>query len=254
MLIDTHCHLEKEEYDDVNSLIDDIFQGEVGILVVSGYDVKSSKEALALAHKYNNIYATVGFHPHECTTISRDDLKLLDEWLEDEKVVGLGEIGLDYYYDLEQKEQQIDLFKKQVDIAIKHDKPIVVHNRDASTDVYDILSKTRARGVIHCFNDNLDIAKKFIELGFLLGVGGIITFKSNHNKSVIESVPLDYIVLETDSPYLTPEPYRGTKNSPLYLPLVANALAKLKAVEYNEVAAKTSSNARRIFDFKRDLW
>lgn len=253
MLIDTHCHLEEQEYSNLDDLINEIFETNVGALIVSGYDVKTSNEAIALAHKYNNIYATVGFHPHDSGKITDEDYSLFDKWLLDDKVVGVGEIGLDYFYDLDQRDEQIEMFKRQLDIAVKFNKPVVIHNRNASADIYNILKDKKARGVIHCFNDNLEMATKFMDLGFYLGVGGIITFKNNNIKNVIQSVPLDYIVLETDSPYLTPEPHRGKQNSPLNLPLIAHAISNLKDMEYNEVATITTSNAKHIFDFRHDL-
>lgn len=249
MLIDTHCHLEKKEYQNLNDLIQHIFNTDVKVLIVSGYDVETSKEAVALAHQYKNMYATVGFHPHECLNISDEDYTLFDEWLKDDKVVGVGEIGLDYYYDSDVKDRQIEMFNRQIDIAIKYDKPIVVHNRNASEDIYEILKDKKARGVIHCFNDSYEMAQKFINLGFLLGIGGIITFKKNNISDVIDKLNIKNIVLETDAPYLSPEPLRGRQNTPSNLPLIASAIAKIKGIDYDEVALVTSQNAMRLFDF-----
>ena len=249
MLIDTHCHLDEKEYDNLDELIKGSHEFDIKRLVVSGYDVKSSYEAVALAHKYSNVYATVGFHPHDSGEIQEQDYKRFDEWMKDKKVVGIGEIGLDYHYDLKEKDAQIIMFKRQIAIAYKYSKPIVVHNRDASDDIYNILRDSNVIGIIHCFNDDLETAKKFTDLGFLLGIGGIITFKKNNIKSVIENISMEYIVLETDSPYLSPEPFRGRENSPLNLSFVAKAISVIKCIEYNEVASITTSNAERIFDF-----
>lgn len=253
MLIDTHCHLEEKDYSDLDELINNAFRSDVKIMIISGYDVKSSQNAINLAHKYNNIYATVGFHPNDCGDLSDDDYGKLEEWLKDEKVVGIGEIGLDYHYDEKEKDKQQFIFKQQLEIATIYNKPVVIHNRDASSDIYDILKETKVRGIIHCFNEDIDMAKKFIELGFLLGIGGIVTFKKNNLKQVVYELSLDNIVLETDSPYLTPEPLRGQKNNPSHLQLVAAAISKIKEVSYNEVAETTTMNAMQLFDFKPDL-
>ena len=253
MLIDTHCHLEKKEYGNLDKLIESIFNADVKIMIVSGYDVATSREAVELAHKYKNIYATVGFHPSECNDIKEEDYIYFNEWLNDEKVVGIGEIGLDYHYSEEDKEKQQIMFKRQLDIAKKFMKPVVIHCRDAREDIYRILSDTNVKGIIHCFSDDLEYANKFIDLGFLLGIGGIITFKNSKLKSVIESIALDSIVLETDSPYLSPEPFRGIQNSPSNLSLIASAIATIKSNTYNEVAAITTSNASRVFDFNCNL-
>lgn len=253
MLIDTHCHLEEKDYNDLDGLINNVFKNDVKVMIISGYDVKSSQNAIDLAHKYNNTYATVGFHPNDCGDLSDSDYEKLKEWLKDEKVVGIGEIGLDYHYDGTKKDKQQAVFKKQLEIATIYNKPVVIHNRDASSDIYEILKATKVRGIIHCFNEDIDMARKFIELGFLLGIGGIVTFKKNNLKQVVYELSLDNIVLETDSPYLTPEPFRGQKNNPSHLQLVAAAISKIKEVSYNEVAETTTLNAMRLFDFKPDL-
>ncbi len=250
MLIDTHCHLEKKEYKNVDDMVKKIFKTDVKILIVSGYDVKSSIEAIKLAHRYDNVYATVGFHPHNILEIKETDYNYFDEWLKDSKVVGVGEIGLDYHYDYEYKDKQMEIFKKQIDIAINYGKPIIVHNRDASNDICDILKEKKIAGIIHCFNDNLDMATKFIGLGFLLGIGGIITFRNNKLKEVISNIGLDNIVLETDAPYLAPEPFRGKQNSSLNLPLIVDEVAKITNTSYEKVSLITTSNALSLFDLK----
>jgi TatD DNase family protein len=253
MLIDTHCHLDEDEYDDLEQIIEKILGSEVKVLIVSGCDIKSSNAAIELAHKYEGIYATVGFHPHNSTHLTEQDYKMFDKWLTDEKVIAVGEIGLDYYYDESEKDEQIEIFKRQIKIASAYNKPVIVHNRDASDDIYDILKNSGVKGIIHCFNDTIENANKFIELGFKLGIGGIITFKKNNLKQVVQNISLDHLVLETDSPFLTPEPFRGKQNSPLYLPLVANEMALVKGVTYNEVASATSNNVKQLFDFNCDI-
>lgn len=254
MLIDAHCHLEEKDYSNLDEFINKVFESDVKAIIISGYDVNSSQNAINLAHKHHNIYATVGFHPNDCGELSDSDYEKLKEWLNDKKVVGIGEIGLDYHYDENDRDKQIGVFKRQLEIASIYNKPVVIHNRDASNDIYNILREVRVRGIIHCFNDDLEMANKFINLGFLLGIGGIVTFKKNNLKQVVHEIPLKNIVLETDSPYLTPEPFRGQKNNPVYLQLVAETISKIKEVSYDEVAGTTTANAMRLFDFKPDLW
>jgi TatD DNase family protein len=253
MLIDTHCHLEKKEYKNLETLLKDIFNTDVKIVIVSGYNVESSIQAISLAHDYNNIYATVGFHPNDCTNLTESDYAYFDDWLQDEKVVGLGEIGLDYYYGENDRNEQIGRFKRQIEIASKYSKPIIVHNRNASEDVYNILKDSNIRGIIHCFNDDIGMADKFVSLGFFLGIGGILTFKNSNLKNVIKELDIHNIVLETDSPYLSPEPFRGLQNSPINVQIIANEIARIKGISYNEVASVTTSNAFRLFDLNSKI-
>lgn len=253
MLIDTHCHLNEDDYDHLDELLIDIFNNDIKAVIVSGSDIKSSNEAVSLAHKYERVYATVGFHPHDCEMVNESSYTMFDQWLADNKVVGIGEIGLDYFYHIDDKDKQKEMFERQVDIAIQYNKPIVVHNREASEDVYNILKDKKVEGVIHCFNDDLIMAKKFMDLGFYLGIGGIITFKKNNLKNVIVNIPIEYIVLETDSPYLSPEPYRGRKNNPMNLALIAKSISEIKKITYKDVVLETTSNAKRLFDLKDNL-
>ncbi|MDD2202802.1 MAG: TatD family hydrolase [Bacilli bacterium] len=249
MLIDIHCHLDEHEYKDLDKLMEEILDSEVKMVIVSGSDIKSSNEAIELAHKYDFVYATVGFHPHNCMNLKEHDYQMFDKWLTDKKVIAIGEIGLDYYYDEEVKDKQIEVFKRQIEIAEAYQRPVIIHERNASEDIYDILKNCNVKGIIHCFNGSLESANKFIDLGFLLGIGGIITFKKNNLKEVVKDIPLDYLVLETDSPYLTPVPFRGKQNTPLNLPLVASAMALIKEVTYSEIVSRTSNNVKHLFDF-----
>ncbi|MFA5407334.1 MAG: TatD family hydrolase [Bacilli bacterium] len=253
MLIDTHCHLDEEQYETLDVLMGKIASSQVKAIIVSGYDTKSSNEAIALAHKYNNVYATVGFHPCDSGLISESEYSNFDKWLKDDKVVAVGEIGLDYYHSEINKNDQILKFKTQINIALKYKKPVIIHNRNASDDVYDILKNSKVKGVIHCFSDDLIMAQKFISLGFMLGIGGIVTFKNSNLKVVLKDIPLDYIILETDSPYLSPEPFRGKQNNPLNLPIIAASIADIKGIEYSELAEATFLNTERLFDLKINI-
>lgn len=250
MLIDTHCHLEKNEYKNLEELIAKIFKSDIDKIIINGYDVASNQEALDSAEKYKNVYAAVGFHPEMVNEIKEQDYKILEKQILHKKVVAVGEIGLDYYRMNDNKEKQQKMFIKQLKLAKKYNKPVIIHNRDATSDLCRILTKIKAKGILHCFNDSLEMANKFIKMGFLLGIGGMVTFKNNPElKTVIKEIPLEYIVLETDSPYLAPEPFRGKQNTPLYLKYIAKEIAKIKNVTYEKVADITTKNVSRLFDF-----
>ena len=169
-------------------------------------------------------------------------------YMKNNKIVGIGEIGLDYYHNKENKEEQIKLFSQQIDLAEKYNLPIIVHTRDSIQDCFNILKSKNSKGIIHCFSGSLEMAKEFIKLGYYLGIGGVITFKNSKLYKVIEQIDLSYIVLETDSPFLSPEPYRGTKNTPSNIIFVAQKIAEIKQLNIDEVIRITTNNARKIFD------
>lgn len=252
MLIDTHFHLENKYYDDIDQVIIDAKNNKVDTLIISGCDKEGINEGLEYINKYDNLYMTVGFHPEEVDNVSDEDLK----WLEDivknnKKIVGIGEIGLDYYYTKDNKDRQIDLFKKQLELAKTLNLPVVIHSRDAFFDTYNLLKDFKGRGVIHCFTSNLENAKKYITLGFKLGIGGVVTFKNSNLGSVIKELDFSNIVLETDSPYLSPEPYRGKVNGPKNVLVIAKRIAEIKEMDLEKVATITSANARELFDLDR---
>ena len=208
MYIDTHCHLTSEDYDDIDLVIKENIDNNVSKIIVSGCDMESIKEGLILSKKYPSIYLTLGFHPSE---VNNYDLDYLKEALNNPKVVGLGEIGLDYHYGKEDIDKQKELFRKQLDIATELNIPVVIHSRDATKDTINILKEYNLKGVIHCFSGSLETAKEYIKMGYILGIGGVVTFKNSKLYKVVEGVSLENIVLETDSPYLTPEPDRGKR-------------------------------------------
>jgi len=251
MFIDTHCHLSKEKYD-IDKLINNCKNYNVDILIISGCDKKGIIEGLEIIKKYPNVYMTIGFHPSEVEVTTEDDLGWLETLVQNEpKIVGIGEIGLDYHWDKNHCEEQCELFEKQLIIAERLKKPIVIHSREATQDTYDILKKHQLHGIIHCFSGSLEMAKEYIKLGYYLGIGGVLTFKNSNLKNVVSNVGLENITLETDSPYLTPEPYRGTTNSPEYIPLIANKIAEIKNTSVDEVASITSNNAISLFDLPK---
>lgn len=249
-MIDTHCHITKDFYEDIPELIEKIKMSGISKIIVNGCDMESNIEVLELTKKYDMVYGALGFHPTELDEFTDKYLNWLDEHIDDDKIVALGEIGLDYHYDNTNKIKEIDVFKKQLDIAKKHSKPVIIHSRDASKDTLDILKEYDLKGSLHCFSGSLEMAKEFIKLGYLLGVGGVVTYKNAKNiVNVIENVDLEYILLETDSPYLTPEPYRKNKNDSSYIPIIANKIADIKNVSVEVIEKTTNANASRLFDF-----
>lgn len=244
-MIDTHCHLFRSEFDNLDEIIKNINEENV-LCINNGCDEESNLEVLNLYSKYKFLYPAIGFHPSEVLNLPKDYLNFIEKNIN--KVVAIGEIGLDYYYGKENKDEQIKLFKNQLDIAERYNKPVIVHSRDSIQDTYDILSKYNVKGVIHAFSGSIEMANRFIKLGFKIGVGGIVTFKKSNLKDVISNLSLDDIVLETDSPYLSPEPVRGKKNTPLNLIYIAEYIANLKKISIDEVLRITKDTSIRLFD------
>jgi len=234
MYIDTHFHLENDQ----KKIIDEAKSVNVKKFIISCCDKESITNASKLLLLDENIYLSIGFHPSEADNINLEDLKLIKETTnKTKKVVAIGEIGLDYHYGKENKDKQINLFKKQLNLAKELNLPVVIHSRDATKDTLDVLKNySFNNGVIHCFSGSLETAKEYINLGFLIGIGGVITFSNSNLYQVVEKIPLEKIVLETDSPYLAPVPFRGTENSPKYIPLIASKIAEIKKITEEEVA------------------
>ena len=251
MYIDTHCHLSREDYDDIDKVIEENKNANIDKIVVSGCSRESIEEVMDLKDKYDMIYVTIGYHPEYADTITKSDLDYLKSLLGEKKIIGIGEIGLDYHYTKENKDKQIWLFEEQLKIANAFNLPVVIHSRDATMDTINILKKYKVKGIIHCFSGSLETANIYISMGFLLGIGGVVTFKNSKLKDVVKEVPLESIVLETDSPYLAPVPFRGKINSSKYLEFIANFIADIKNISVEELAEITSKNASSLFDFNR---
>ncbi len=248
MLIDTHLHLLDCD-NDIDSIINDAFNNDVKYLIVAGTNVEDNIKNLEVFNDYENVFLTLGYHPEVANEINDSDLLKLEQNIIDnrEKVVGIGEIGLDYHYTKENKQEQIDLFEKQLFIAKKYNLPVVVHSRDAINDTYEIIKNMNIKkGIIHCFSGSYEMAKKFIDLGFYLGVGGVITFKNSNLKEVIKKLDLKNIVFETDSPYLSP--YRGEKNEPKNVLYIANFVKDLYGCSIDCVENTTTDNVIKLFD------
>lgn len=256
MFIDTHVHLNADQYEeDLQEVIERALEAKVEKMIVVGFDRKTIERALKLADQYEFIYLSIGWHPVDAIDCTDKDL----EWIEqlarnNKKIVAIGEIGLDYYWDKSPKEVQQVLFRKQIHLAKGLNLPIVIHNRDATGDVVKILKEESAKevgGVMHCFSGSVETAKECINMNFMISLGGPVTFKNAKTpKEVAKEIPLQYLMIETDAPYLAPHPYRGKRNEPSYVTLVAEEIARLKELPIEEVAKVTTANATRFFSLE----
>ena len=247
-MIDSHAHIISEFYEDIDELVKKIKKQGIVSVINCGDSLGTSKEVIEICKKYHDIlFPVVGIHPDNISD-KENMISKLENIIISNKVYGIGEIGLDYYYNNENRTEQKELFSDQIDLANKYNLPIVVHTRDSIQDCFDILKTKKIKGIIHCYSGSVEMAKEFIKLGFFLGIGGVLTFKNSNLYKVIESIDLESIVLETDSPFLSPEPHRGTKNIPSNVYYVAKRISEIKHISIEEVINTTSNNVRKIFD------
>ncbi len=252
MIIDTHAHYDDEAFsEDREAVFEEIKKSGVGLVVNIGSSFETAKESVRLSEQYNFIYAAIGVHPSETEELNEEHMSWLLENSGKEKVVAIGEIGLDYYYDEPERELQKKWFRRQLEIAREVKLPVCIHSRDAAQDTLMILKEQKAEevgGVIHCFSYGWEQAKIYLDMGFYLGIGGVVTFKNGKKlKEVVKNAPIERLVLETDAPYLAPVPYRGKRNQSGYLPLVVEAVAEIKGLPVEEVIRITEENARRLY-------
>ena len=249
MFTDTHCHLYNEYYEEgIDSIYEKMEQSKINRVINNGCDAKSNKEVIDLLGKYSWMYGAIGIHPESVDTYTEEDLKYVEEHINDPKVVAVGEIGLDYYWTKDNKDKQKELFEYQLALAERVNKPVIIHSREATQDTIDILKKYKVTGVIHSFSGSYETACIYIKMGYLLGINGVITFKNCNLKDVVEKLDLGNIVLETDSPYLTPVPYRGKRNDPSHVWEIAEYIDNLKGVSVEELSKETNGNIARCFD------
>lgn len=248
MFTDTHCHLYKMYYENIEDILNESLENQVNRYIVAGCNQQSNEEIIKLVEKYSNVYGNIGIHPEDVDTYTKADLDFIEKNIENKKIIGIGEIGLDYHYTKENKEKQKELFENQLALAQKYDIPVVIHSREATQDTIAILKKYKVKGVIHSFSGSLETAKLYIKMGFLLGINGVITFKNSHLKEIVIQLDTSNIILETDSPYLTPHPYRGQKNSPKYIYEIATFVANLYQISLEDLSIITNQNIKRIFD------
>lgn len=253
MLFDTHAHLNNNRFDkDRDELIASFAENGVGAYCEIGYDTESSIAALELAKKYDFVYAVCGTHPHDSDKLTESDMDILRNLIKEEKCVALGEIGLDYHYDNSSRENQRKWFERQLAIAVESDIPVVIHTREAMMDTIDILKKyPDASGIIHCYSGSVESAKILLDMGYYISFAGPVTFQNaTTSLDVIRYVPTDRMLIETDSPYLTPVPFRGKRNCPVYVAEVAKKIAEIKGMSFDEVASVTFENAKKVYRIK----
>lgn len=247
-LVDTHCHLDNEKFDEDRLEVIERIKENLEFCVNIGYDLASSKKSLELAKEYDFIYAVIGVHPIDIAEYDEEVEKELELLGKNPKVVAIGEIGLDYHWMTEPKEIQEERFKSQLELAERLNKPVVIHTRDAMEDTVNILKEyPNITGVIHCYPGSLETAKQLVDR-FYLGIGGTLTFKNSKKAvEVVKDIPLDRIVIETDCPYLTPEPFRGKRNEPIYVEYVAKKIAEIKEISVEDVTKITTENAKKLY-------
>lgn len=252
MFIDTHVHLNADQYEeDLQEVIDRALEAKVERMVVIGFDRKTIERTMQLIEQYDFVYGVIGWHPVDAIDCTPQDLEWIEQLASHPKIVGIGETGLDYYWDKSPKDVQQELFRKQIQLAQKINLPIVIHNRDATGDVVQILREENAAsvgGVMHCFSGSVETARECIAMNFMISLGGPVTFKNARlPKEVATEIALEHLMIETDAPYLAPHPHRGKRNEPAFVPLVAEEIARLKGLTIEEIAQATTANAKNFF-------
>lgn len=258
MIFETHAHYDDKAFDaDRDALLSSMYRNGIGFVVNVGADLTSTAAGIRLAEQYPFVYAAAGVHPSETAVLNEENFAGLREQCFHGKVAAVGEIGLDYYWDEPPHGTQKLWFARQLELAREVRKPVIIHSRDAAKDTYDIMAAHNAGeigGVVHCFSYSAEMALEYVKMGFYIGVGGVVTFKNGRKlKEVVDAVPIERILLETDSPYLSPEPGRGRRNSSLNLPYIAQKIAEIKGMPYDEVVAVTERNAKQMYQIQTQL-
>ncbi len=251
-MIDTHSHINFEEYkENFEDFLSDLQNNDIEKVIIPGVEPSTFNEIITLTEKYDMLYGAIGIHPSEYKTYTEASEKEIINGLSLKKIIAVGEIGLDYYWEQDTKKEQKEIFIKQLEIAKNYHFPVLIHDREAHEDTYNILNDFNLENVIyHCFSGDTEFAKKCIDKGYYIAIGGVVTFKNAVNlKETAKIIPLDRMLLETDAPYLTPVPYRGKLNTPKYLKYIAQEIAKLRNIDVETVKQKTTENAKRIFKF-----
>ena len=247
MIIDTHCHIYNSEIENAEEIIEKAAENDIS-LILNGTDPLSNKEILRLTDRYENVYAALGYFHSFADEITDENLSLLDEQLNNDKVIAVGEIGLDYYHRKDNKNEQKELFEKMLNLAEKHDLPVIVHSRKSMQDTLDILKRHDVAGSMHCYQGSAEMAREFIKLGFYIGIGGPVTHKNNKKtRKMVKEIDISHMLVETDSPYLTPEEKRGEKNTPLNLRYIIRKIAEELDMAEDDVIKITGENARELF-------
>ena len=249
-IFDTHAHYDDSRFDeDRTELLSSLLNVTVSGIINCGCDLKSSYKTVTLAEKYPLLYGAVGVHPHEAEETTDEDLEKIKELYSHEKVVAVGEIGLDYFYDFSPREKQIEIFRKQIITANELGLPVIIHDRDAHEDTMNILKDLKPKGIVHCFSGSAEMAKEVLKLGLYIGVGGAVTFKNARKPvEVAEMLPLDRLLLETDAPYMTPVPFRGKRCDSSHIAYTAEKIAEIKGIGVQELIDKCTENAKTLFN------
>ena len=248
MMIDTHCHLSKDDYSNLEEIIHHM---DGNIMIISGADMKMNYEVVELCQKYSNIYGTLGIHPENPEEYTLENKNWIKEQAKNPKIIGIGEIGLDYHYGKENREKQIEIFLDQIELAKSLNLPIIIHSRDADQETFDLLKEhaKRMKFHLHCYSGSAELAKEYLKIGAKFGIGGVVTFKNGRRlQEVVKEVPLTSLLLETDSPYLSPEPFRGHQNEPYNILYVAKKIAEIKEIPFEKVIEQTNKNSISQFD------
>lgn len=248
MLIDTHAHIFSEYYENIEQVINLCQEQNVKYIVNAGVNQTTNEECLKIANQFDCVYAVMGIHPEYAEDYTLEDLKFIENHLAHQKVLGIGEIGLDYHYENYNKEKQIELFNLQLALAEKYNVPVVIHSRESTEDTINILKKYHVKGIIHSFSGSKEVANIYIKMGFKLGINGVITFKNAKLKDVVKEIRIEHFVLETDSPYLTPVPKRGQQNFPYYLTYVISFLEELLDIPQEALLKTINANVDTVFD------
>ena len=249
MYTDTHCHVLKEYYDEIHELIEALPANNIKRIIINGYNERTNLEVLELTNRYPHVYGALGLHPDELEEGVTPTIELIKKNVNNPKIVAIGEIGLDYYHNKENKEAQQVVFFEFLKLAQDVNKPVIIHNRDATNDALNCLKQVQVKGVIHCFSGSVEIAHEFIKLGFKLGINGIVTFKNSNLPETLKQVETEHLVLETDCPYITPEPFRKLPNEPKYLSEVAKKLSEIYGLTMSELVEILEANTKTVFDF-----
>lgn len=249
MKVDTHIHLYDKKYQDIlEEVIEKAQEAGIVRIIVNGVDRETSLESIRLANKYDFIYAAIGLHPSEIDKEKENDLSWIYELAKNKKVIAIGEIGLDYYWDKSYNDLQRDIFIKQIKIANELKLPVIVHSRDAHQDTFDIMKENQTKGILHAYQSSLELAREYIKLGYYLGIGGVLTFKNAKViKDVVREIDLDFLLTETDGPYLTPEPFRGKINKPEYIKYILEEISSIKQIDKEIVEEKIYNNYIKLF-------
>lgn len=256
MLFDTHVHLNVNQFnDDREEVIERAHKAGVSYMVVVGFDHETIPLAIEIAESYDNIYASVGWHPVDAIDFTEDDLQWIKQLSQHPKVVAIGEMGLDYHWDKSPKEVQAKVFRKQIQLAKQLNMPIIIHNREATEDIIAILQEENAEevgGIMHCYNDSIDYVQACLDMNFYISLGGPVTFKNAPlPKEVAANIPLDRLLIETDAPFLSPHPHRGKRNEPAKVKLIAEKIAELRGISYEELCHITTKNALKLFNITK---